>query len=85
MTWAAFTPLKGDRLKDCCEEMRNRARGKNTALKKYLRKQKKKNIVDEKRLKVEEMIKRNQDRTDEKHEEMVDVLGPTLARFARKQ
>ncbi|KAM7208583.1 hypothetical protein V8F20_001006 [Naviculisporaceae sp. PSN 640] len=70
---------------DAVEEMRNRARGKNTALKKYLRKQKKKNIIDEKRLKVEEMIRRTQERTDEKHAEKVEELGPTLARFARKQ
>lgn len=70
---------------DAVEEMRNRARGKNTALKKYLRKQKKKNIIDEKRLKVEEMIKRTQERTDEKHAERVEELGPTLARFARRQ
>ncbi|KAM7220506.1 hypothetical protein V8F06_004095 [Rhypophila decipiens] len=70
---------------DSVEEMRNRARGKNTALKKFLRKQKKKNIIDEKRVKVEEMLKRQQDRTDEKHAEKVEELGPTLARFARKQ
>ncbi|KAK1776975.1 WD40-repeat-containing domain protein [Copromyces sp. CBS 386.78] len=70
---------------DLEEEMRNRARGKNSALKKYLRKQKKKNIIDEKRLKAEEMYKQMQEKNGEKHKEKVAELGPTLARFARKE
>ncbi|KAK3314935.1 WD40-repeat-containing domain protein [Apodospora peruviana] len=67
------------------EEMKHKARGKSGALKKYLRKQRKKNIIDEKRLKVEEMIKQQAEKKDEKHQEKVAELGPTLARFARKQ
>ncbi|KAK4655726.1 putative U3 small nucleolar RNA-associated protein 7 [Podospora pseudocomata] len=69
---------------DVVEEMKNRARGKNTALKKYLRKQKKKNIIDDKRLKVEEAIKEMQERKDEKFKDRQEQLGPSLARFARK-
>ncbi|KAK4241077.1 hypothetical protein C8A03DRAFT_12621 [Achaetomium macrosporum] len=70
---------------DIAQEIRNRARGKNTALKKYLRKQRKKNIIDEKRLKVEEMYKEMQEKKDEKHKERQAELGPALARFARKE
>ncbi|KAJ4306855.1 putative U3 small nucleolar RNA-associated protein 7 [Collariella sp. IMI 366227] len=70
---------------DLVEEMRNRARGKNSALKKYLRKQKKKNIIDEKRLKVEEMVKEMQEKKDERHKERQAELGPALARFVRKE
>ncbi|KAL2135862.1 hypothetical protein VTI74DRAFT_6625 [Chaetomium olivicolor] len=70
---------------DIVEEIRNRARGKNSALKKYLRKQKKKNIIDEKRLKVEEMVKQMQEKKDERHKERQAELGPALARFARKE
>lgn len=70
---------------DVIEEMRNRARGKNGVLKKYLRKQKKKNIIDDKRLKVEEMIKQQQENRAEKHEAKVAQLGPSLARFAKKE
>lgn len=69
---------------DIAEEIRNRARGKNTALKKYLRKQRKKNIIDEKRLKVEEIWKEQQEKKGKKHEEKKAELGPALARFARK-
>ena len=69
---------------DIAEEIRNRARGKNSALKKYLRKQRKKNIIDEKRLKVEELWKERQEKQGEKHQKKQEELGPALARFARK-
>ena len=70
---------------DVAEDVRNRMRGKNSALKKYLRKQRKKNIIDEKRLKVEEMWKEQQERRQEKHKAQKEELGPALARFARKE
>ncbi|KAH6851002.1 WD40-repeat-containing domain protein [Chaetomium sp. MPI-CAGE-AT-0009] len=69
---------------DVAEEMRHRARGKSGALKKYLRKQRKKNIIDEKRLKAEEMYKEMQEKKDERHKERQAELGPALARFVRK-
>ncbi|KAH6640707.1 WD40-repeat-containing domain protein [Chaetomium tenue] len=69
---------------DIVEEMRHRARGKSGALKKYLRKQRKKNIIDEKRVKAEEMYKEMQEKKDERHKERQAELGPALARFARK-
>jgi U3 small nucleolar RNA-associated protein 7 len=70
---------------DIAEEIRNRARGKNSALKKYIRKQRKRNIIDEKRLKIEELWKEQQAKKDEKHKERQEELGPALARFARKE
>ncbi|KAK0705209.1 WD40-repeat-containing domain protein [Lasiosphaeris hirsuta] len=69
---------------DIAEEIRNRARGKNGVLKKYLRKQQKKNIIDEKRLKVEEMYKQQQEKKGENLREKAAELGPALARFAKK-
>ncbi|KAK3387236.1 WD40-repeat-containing domain protein [Podospora didyma] len=69
---------------DIAEELRHRMRGKSGALKKYLRKSRKKNIIDERRLKVEEMIKEIQEKRTEKLEDKKAELGPTLARFARK-
>jgi U3 small nucleolar RNA-associated protein 7 len=69
---------------DIAEEIRNRMRGKNSALRKYLRKQRKKNVIDEKRLKVEEIWKATQEKKDKEHGEKVQELGPALARFARK-
>jgi U3 small nucleolar RNA-associated protein 7 len=66
-------------------EIRNRARGRNSAMRKYLRKQRKKNIIDEKRLKVEELWKEQQKQRELKHKEIQEDLGPALSRFARKE
>lgn len=65
--------------------LKNRGRGKNSSLRKYLRKKGKKNVIDEQRLKVEALrVSQNKKgRTHlKKHEE---ELGPALARFAKKQ
>ncbi len=70
---------------DIAAEIRNKARGKNTALKKYMRKQRQRNIVDEKRVKVEEIWKEQQARKSEKYKEVKEDLGPALGRFARKE
>ncbi|KAI5457382.1 WD40-repeat-containing domain protein [Mariannaea sp. PMI_226] len=70
---------------DLGEEIRNRARGKNGALKKYLRKQRKKNIIDEKRLRVDEIWKEQQQLKDKKRKEVEQDLGPALSRFAKKE
>ena len=67
-------------------EIRNRARGKNSALRKYLRKQRaKNNIIDEKRMKVEELWKEQQAQNKERQSEKSAELGPALGRFARKE
>ncbi|PHH91805.1 hypothetical protein CDD83_10228 [Cordyceps sp. RAO-2017] len=66
------------------DEIRNRARGKNGALKKYLRKQRKKNIIDEKRLLVDEMWKEEQKKRENKRKEAEADLGPALSRFAKR-
>ncbi|KAG5747527.1 hypothetical protein H9Q70_009807 [Fusarium xylarioides] len=70
---------------DIAEEIRKRARGKNGALKKYLRKQRKKNIIDDKRLQVDEIWKEQQAKKDKKKIEAEADLGPALARFAKKE
>lgn len=68
---------------DLAEEVRKRARGKNGALKKYLRKQRKKNVIDEKRLRVDELWNEQQKKKDQKRKEVEADLGPALSRFAR--
>ncbi|CAH0017415.1 unnamed protein product [Clonostachys rhizophaga] len=70
---------------DIEEEIRNRARGKNGALKKYLRKQRRKNIIDEKRLKIDEIWKERQKMNNKKREEQEEDLGPALSRFAKRE
>ncbi|KAI1084399.1 BING4CT-domain-containing protein [Whalleya microplaca] len=66
-------------------EIRNRARGKNSAFRRYMRKQRSKNIIDEKKLKVEEIWKETLAKQGQKQEEKKAELGPALARFARKE
>lgn len=70
---------------DIAEEIRNRARGKNGALKKYLRKQRKKNIIDEKRLRVDEIWKEQQEKNQKRRVEQEADLGPALSRFAKRE
>ena len=70
---------------DIDEEIRKRARGKNGALKKYLRKQRKKNIIDEKRLKVDQIWQEQQQKNETKRKEQEEDLGPALSRFAKRE
>lgn len=72
-------------VEDIAEEIRKRARGKNGALKKYLRKQRKKNIIDEKRLRVDELWKEQQREKEKRRKEAGAELGPALSRFARRE
>jgi U3 small nucleolar RNA-associated protein 7 len=69
---------------DVSEEIRNRARGRNSALKKYMRKQRKKNIVSERKLRLEQAYKKHLQQKDERKKDAEDELGPALSRFARK-
>lgn len=65
-------------------KLKNRGRGKNSSLRKHLRKKGKKNVIDEQRLRIEAMrVEQNKKarKTLKKHEE---DLGPALARFAKK-
>lgn len=57
-------------------------RGKNSAMKRYLRKKKRGNVIDEKRVRYEEIKK---ERAREKAGELsqVEKLGPALERFAK--
>ncbi len=63
---------------------RNRGRGKNSALRRHLRKKGGRNVIDEKRLRLEEMKKERADREREKLKKDKVELGPALARFARR-
>ncbi|TDZ23480.1 putative U3 small nucleolar RNA-associated protein 7 [Colletotrichum sidae] len=67
------------------EEIKKRARGKNGALKKYLRKQRKKNIIDDKRMKVDAIWEEQQKAREKKNQQVESDLGPVLSRFARKE
>lgn len=63
--------------------LKNRGRGKNSSLRKYLRKKGRKNVIDEQRLRVDALrLSQNKRATHAKKQE--EDLGPALARFVRK-
>ncbi|KAF8850610.1 BING4CT-domain-containing protein [Acephala macrosclerotiorum] len=69
---------------DPIADIKNRGRGKNSSLRKYLRKKGSRNIIDEKRLRIEELKKSQNERKQERLKESEQELGPALGRFARK-
>jgi U3 small nucleolar RNA-associated protein 7 len=70
---------------DVIEKLRNRGRGRNSALRKYLRKKGRSNVIDEKRVKAEALQKERSAQAKEKlHQERED-LGPALGRFVVKK
>ncbi|KAI4227390.1 MAG: hypothetical protein L6R36_002470 [Xanthoria steineri] len=65
---------------------RARGRGKNSSLRKYLRKKGVKNVVDEKRLQVDELRKqRDREARGVVKKKRREELGPALGRFFRKE
>ncbi|CAL3973553.1 unnamed protein product [Diplocarpon coronariae] len=70
---------------DPVADVKNRGRGKNSSLRKYLRKQGSRNIIDERRLRIEEMRKRQNGKEQKRHEEAGNELGPALSRFATRR
>ncbi|KAL8806385.1 MAG: hypothetical protein Q9200_005065 [Gallowayella weberi] len=63
-----------------------RGRGKNSSLRKYLRKKGVKNVIDEKRLQVDELRKhRDREARGVYKKKKREELGPALGRFVRKE
>ncbi|KAJ6108371.1 hypothetical protein N7523_009694 [Penicillium sp. IBT 18751x] len=69
---------------DHMEKIKNRGRGRNSALRKYLRKKGRGNVIDEKRLKAEALRKEHAERHKNKLRQEREELGPALGRFAKK-
>lgn len=69
---------------DKIEQLKNRGRGRNGALRRLQRKRGGKNIIDEKRLRIEELRKKQNVREQERLKQQEEEYGPALARFARK-
>ncbi|KAI4100451.1 MAG: hypothetical protein L6R37_005486 [Teloschistes peruensis] len=64
---------------------RARGRGKNSSLRKYLRKKGVKNVVDEKREQVNELrLRRDREARGDLKKKKREELGPALGRFVRK-
>lgn len=66
------------------QDLKNRSRGKNSSLKRYLRKKSNNNIIDEKRLRIEAIYNEQREKEQLKLKQREEELGPALARFARK-
>jgi U3 small nucleolar RNA-associated protein 7 len=69
---------------DPIADIKNRGRGKNSSLRKYLRKKGSRNIIDERRLKIEELRKAQSQKHHQRLKATEEELGPALSRFARK-
>ncbi|KAF2405014.1 small nucleolar ribonucleoprotein complex subunit [Trichodelitschia bisporula] len=69
---------------DKIEELKHRGRGRNSALRRLQRKRGQKNIVDEKRLRIEDLRKKQNKREQEKMKKQEEAYGPALSRFVRK-
>ena len=67
-------------------KLKNRARGKNSSLNKYLRKKSKGNVIDERRERIEALKRQTYERTHKNpQDDTAEELGPALARFIRKK
>lgn len=67
------------------EQLKNRGRGKNSSLRKHLRKKGNKNVIDEHRMRVMELRDKQRQQAKEIREgKQVEQLGPALSRFSRK-
>lgn len=69
---------------DIVEKLKNRGRGKNSALRRYLRKRGQKNVIDEKRVRLQQALKEQNKREQAGLQREKEKYGPALARFARK-
>lgn len=69
---------------DPIAKLKNRGRGKNSSLRKYLRKKGAKGIIDERRLRIEALRKSQNQKEAVKLKKQEEEYGPALARFARK-
>ncbi|QSZ36715.1 hypothetical protein DSL72_006598 [Monilinia vaccinii-corymbosi] len=69
---------------DPMAKIKNRGRGKNSSLRKYLRKKSSRGIIDEQRDRIEELRKSQMQREKNKLKTTEEELGPALARFAKK-
>ena len=81
---AEYKAYRGEKGEDRIEKQKKRGRGRNSALRRYLRKNGSKNIIDEEKERAREAMKNSLKREKERKEKMKKEYGPALGRFARK-
>lgn len=69
---------------DPIAKLKNRGRGKNSSLRKYIRKQGSRNIIDERKVRIQELRKEQAKKAKEEKGIREKELGPALSRFAGK-
>ncbi|KAF2666757.1 small nucleolar ribonucleoprotein complex subunit [Microthyrium microscopicum] len=69
---------------DKIEQLKNRGRGRNSALRRLQRKRGMKNVIDERKVRIEEMRKKQTTREQDRLAKQQEQFGPALSRFAQK-
>ncbi|RYN29965.1 putative U3 small nucleolar RNA-associated protein 7 [Alternaria arborescens] len=75
---------RGEKEPDKVDMLKKRGKGRNSALRRYLRKSGTKNVIDEEKERAREALKNMQRRQIERKERLKKEYGPALERFARK-
>lgn len=70
---------------DTVDRLKNRGKGRNSALRRYLRKRGRTDVIDEKKLKAEAFRKAQNSKAKEELRKQRADLGPALGRFATKE
>ncbi|KAI4907225.1 hypothetical protein J4E90_009727 [Alternaria incomplexa] len=79
-----YRATRGEKEPDKVDMLKKRGKGRNSALRRYLRKSGTKNVVDEEKERAREALKNMQKRQIERKERLKKDYGPALERFARK-
>jgi U3 small nucleolar RNA-associated protein 7 len=79
-----YRAARGEKEEDHVEKLKKRGRGRNSALRRYLRKSGSKNVIDEEKERAREAMKNMATRQKERQAKMKKDYGPALERFARK-
>jgi U3 small nucleolar RNA-associated protein 7 len=69
---------------DKIAKLKQRGRGRNSALRRYLRKSGSKNVIDEEKERAREVVEQRKRKNEDKRAKLKKEYGPALERFARK-
>jgi U3 small nucleolar RNA-associated protein 7 len=69
---------------DKIAKLKARGRGRNSALRRFLRKSGSKNVIDEEKERAREVVEQRKKRNEDKRKKLKEDYGPALERFARK-
>ncbi len=79
-----FKAYRGEKEEDKIEKLKKRGRGRNSAIRRFLRKSGAKNVVDEEKERAREVFEQRKKRNVERREKERVEYGPALERFVRK-